>query len=326
VKGALDGIDLSKLDAGTVSAGGFGSALETAAAKAFDLKTKWDLLKGSLSVEDAQLSLEDSFANVATAAQAAWDATATGATDAKAKVNDHKQAVNTLEKQVVDYGEKVLGLPPEVVSDILAKIDQGDLAGAQAALDKAAEDRKAAFKAKEDTGATSAVEKAFETAARTRSSLMQAKAETGSANAALDGTAHSRQASIVASANTSAAERELNNAARARTAVINVVRGATFGLIPGIAEGTKNFQGGIALVGEKGPELAFLPKGTAVKTAAETKSIMDGPTAMALPTGGGSGTVVNIVVNGAVDPYSTARQIQTILAKGGYAGFSAKAA
>ena len=39
---------------------------------------------------------------------------------------------------------------------------------------------------------------------------------------------------------------------------------------------------------------------------------------------GGGGVVINI--SGAVDPYNTARQIQTILAKGGYAGFSAKAA
>ncbi len=50
-----------------------------------------------------------------------------------------------------------------------------------------------------------------------------------------------------------------------------------------------------------------------------------GPTSMASVSTSG-GTVINLVVNGAVDPYSTARQIQTILAKGGYAGFSAKAA
>jgi hypothetical protein len=63
-----------------------------------------------------------------------------------------------------------------------------------------------------------------------------------------------------------------------------------------------------------------------VSTAQQTQKIMEGPAPMALSGGSSGGTVINIVVNGAVDPYSTARQIQTILAKGGYAGFSAKAA
>ncbi len=51
-----------------------------------------------------------------------------------------------------------------------------------------------------------------------------------------------------------------------------------------------------------------------------------GPSSLprSVATGGGQSVVVNI--SGAVDPYNTARQIQTILARGGYAGFSAKAA
>jgi len=55
------------------------------------------------------------------------------------------------------------------------------------------------------------------------------------------------------------------------------------------------------------------------------------PGPMAMPSAAradsaGSGQAVVININGAIDPYNTARQIQTILARGGYVGFSAKAA
>lgn len=51
---------------------------------------------------------------------------------------------------------------------------------------------------------------------------------------------------------------------------LNVVRSA----IPGIARGTKDFQGGLALVGEQGPELAVLPKHSAVIPAHITRGIL----------------------------------------------------
>lgn len=130
-------------------------------------------------------------------------------------------------------------------------------------------------------------------------------------------------ATITVGANVSAAKNAVNGLIRG----LNSISSLTGKSFPTIAKGSKNFPGGIALVGERGPELAFIPKGTQVKTAAETKAIMDGPTLSALPArSGSSGSPVYITVQGAVDPYSTARQIQTILAKGGYAGFSAKAA
>jgi hypothetical protein len=62
-----------------------------------------------------------------------------------------------------------------------------------------------------------------------------------------------------------------------------------------------------------------------IKNGQQSSGADMGPGPLSAGSGSG-GTVVQITVNGAVDPYSTARQIQTILAKGGYAGFSAKAA
>lgn len=41
--------------------------------------------------------------------------------------------------------------------------------------------------------------------------------------------------------------------------------------IPQFAKGVDNFSGGLAIVGEKGPELVDLPKGSSVKTNSETK-------------------------------------------------------
>jgi len=46
--------------------------------------------------------------------------------------------------------------------------------------------------------------------------------------------------------------------------------------IPRLAKGTRNFGGGPALVGEQGPELVWLPRGTAVTPAAQTAAALGG--------------------------------------------------
>lgn len=71
--------------------------------------------------------------------------------------------------------------------------------------------------------------------------------------------------------------------------------------IPGFASGVDNFSGGLAMVGEEGPELAFLPKGTSILPNKETKDLttsrpsLIGSDAMAV-SGGQSGSL-NITVN-----------------------------
>ena len=291
------------------------NAEDRAAQKVKDIQNAWDLLKGSLSVQDAQLSLEDSFARVGETATSAFDAVSSGADDAKAKVNDQQQAVVNLKQKIVDYGEKVLALPPEQVTTILAQIDAGDLAGAQAALDKAAKDRTAAFKAKEDTGATSAVERAFENAARTRVAAMNAQANAGGAEGTLNNTARSRAASIVASASTSAAENALNAVARTRSMILNIVPNL-LGTIPGHAAGVTNSPGGLAIVGERGPELVALPRGADVYTASQTRSALSGASSLS-GASVGSAARVTVNFNGAVigpDKASIGRWIDEALA------------
>lgn len=47
--------------------------------------------------------------------------------------------------------------------------------------------------------------------------------------------------------------------------------------IPHLARGTSSFRGGYALVGEEGPELVSLPRGTGVTPAAQTAAALGGP-------------------------------------------------
>lgn len=46
------------------------------------------------------------------------------------------------------------------------------------------------------------------------------------------------------------------------------------GKIPGFASGVRNFTGGLAMVGESGPELAYLPRGSSVFSNRETQSML----------------------------------------------------
>ena len=46
--------------------------------------------------------------------------------------------------------------------------------------------------------------------------------------------------------------------------------------IPMLASGTNNFAGGLAIVGERGPELVHLPSGSSVTNAQQTASILSG--------------------------------------------------
>jgi phage-related protein len=50
--------------------------------------------------------------------------------------------------------------------------------------------------------------------------------------------------------------------------------GVSIPLIPHLASGISNFMGGIALVGEQGPELVGLPKGSSVFNASNTSNFL----------------------------------------------------
>lgn len=71
--------------------------------------------------------------------------------------------------------------------------------------------------------------------------------------------------------------------------------------VAGFAKGTNYAPGGLALVGERGPELVNLPRGSQVKTADETKKLL---------SGSGQNITINVQSNAPLDPLQTAWQVK----------------
>ena len=74
-------------------------------------------------------------------------------------------------------------------------------------------------------------------------------------------------------------------------------------LIPAFARGTNFAPGGMSLVGEEGPEIVNLRRGSTVTPAGQTARML----------GGGSNTVVNVNISGALDPLAVGRQLEQVL-------------
>ena len=70
-------------------------------------------------------------------------------------------------------------------------------------------------------------------------------------------------------------------------------------VIPGFAEGVRNFEGGWAMVGEQGPELVNLPKGSDVFSNSDTVNMLRNRNSGLQPVQGGGGdtTIVNFDPN-----------------------------
>lgn len=81
--------------------------------------------------------------------------------------------------------------------------------------------------------------------------------------------------------------------------------GVNIPLIPHLASGIENFVGGIALVGEKGPELVNLPKGSSVLNANSTASLLQGKSNFKYPSMAGqaaSSRQITVHVHPVVQP------------------------
>lgn len=82
--------------------------------------------------------------------------------------------------------------------------------------------------------------------------------------------------------------------------------GVNIPLIPHLASGIENFIGGTALVGEKGPELVNLPRGSNVLNAAKTASMFGDMNNFKYPSSaGGYGSAPIINVNVTIPPGQT---------------------
>lgn len=98
-------------------------------------------LKGELSAEDDFHNAEAMWADLGQSAVDSYTAAATGAEDAEQKAFDHAGAVIDAKNQVVALGEKYADLPEEEVTRIVALIDEGKLAEAEAAFNNLTRNR-----------------------------------------------------------------------------------------------------------------------------------------------------------------------------------------
>jgi len=120
-----------------------GDEADDASIKVRAIGDAWDAVMGKIKGEQSDLRVADQFDQARDAATKAWDAASKGADDAKGKTRDARQAIVDTKLAVADYAREVLGLPPEQVTDILAKIDQGSLDSAESQLDALAKTRRA---------------------------------------------------------------------------------------------------------------------------------------------------------------------------------------
>lgn len=114
--------------------GGTAGAASDGAAATRDLTAAYDELTGRLSDDAAYLDVQDSFDDVEQAAREAFAAAAAGEGDAEQAARDHQRAVIDLKQQVADYSATVAEIPPQQATEILAMIDRGQFAAAEAAL------------------------------------------------------------------------------------------------------------------------------------------------------------------------------------------------
>ena len=115
----------------------FSDAAETAAMETRDA-TKWTerlaKLLGELDDEAATLALEQTFIDLRTAAEEAYIAAAEGSDDAAEKQRAYQVELNASKTAILEYATEVANLPAEQVTQIAARLDEGNIAAVESAL------------------------------------------------------------------------------------------------------------------------------------------------------------------------------------------------
>lgn len=129
-----------KLDTGASSA-------RTYARHIRDLKDAFSGLLGELDRRDTIRNMQQGFDDLQEAADAAYFAAASGSADAEQKARDYQQALDDQKRKVIELADEIGNVPPETVSNIIAMIDEGKRAEAEAALLALERDRRVMFSA-----------------------------------------------------------------------------------------------------------------------------------------------------------------------------------
>jgi hypothetical protein len=120
-------------------------------------------------------------------------------------------------------------------------------------------------------------------------------------------------ATATADVNTAAASEKL----RVLQRQLSTLQAGAAKPVTAFAGGTNYAPGGMALVGEQGPELINLPKGSKVYTAQETAAMMGAPAPLKVggSSGGGGTTIINVNVARGAETQA-AKEIKKLLAVG----------
>lgn len=108
-----------------------------------DLKSYFVELLRAIDEEKGLLDIQDSFDEVRQKAVDAFTAAVEGAEDADEKARDYRISVLNLRDEIITYGDALGDVPPEVISEIDALIDEGKLDEAEARLNALARFREA---------------------------------------------------------------------------------------------------------------------------------------------------------------------------------------
>ena len=115
----------------------FSDAANTAAMETRDA-AHWTerlaILLGELDDEAATLAIEQQFIDLRTAAEEAYTAAATGSENAAQKQRDYQVELNATKTKILEYASEVLKLPAEQVTQIAARLDEGNIAAVESSL------------------------------------------------------------------------------------------------------------------------------------------------------------------------------------------------
>jgi hypothetical protein len=89
---------------------------------------------GKLDDEAATLSLEQTFIDLRTAAEEAFVAAVEGSDDAAEKQRAYQVELNASKTAILEYATEVANLPAEQVTQIAARLDEGNIAAVESAL------------------------------------------------------------------------------------------------------------------------------------------------------------------------------------------------
>lgn len=112
-----------------------------------DLESAFAGLLGVLDDRDAVRNMQQAFDDLQQKATDAFYAAASGSEDAEQAQRDYQQQLDDTKRRVIEFATEIGNIPPEAVSEVIALIDQGKLAEAEAKLAALERTRRVMFSA-----------------------------------------------------------------------------------------------------------------------------------------------------------------------------------